>query len=95
MIKVTLSKESADAVEEAFAKCGITIDGAAALDWIDTQVGNEGVEGACTLEETLYTPAGKNHVWYHINVSFPRDSDGDYTTDISLTQIEVDGEPLL
>jgi hypothetical protein len=69
-------------IEKAMAEYGVTVDGKAVWEWIETQVGN-GLDGRHILTQTL----GGVKIDFHIEVSRVELGEDEWATDIHLSRI--------
>jgi inorganic triphosphatase YgiF len=69
-------------IEKAMAEYGVTVDGKAVWEWIETQVGN-GLDGRHILTDTL----GGVKVDFHIEVTHVQLDEDKWLTDICLSKI--------
>jgi hypothetical protein len=70
-------------IEKALAEYGVTVDGKAVWEWIETQVGNSGLDGRHILTQTL----GGVKIDFHIEVTHVELDEDEWATDIHLSRI--------
>lgn len=82
-----------EVVENAFEKVNGCVDGKAIWNWIETEVAEQGHDGECVLEDTVFINNIPSKVTYDIEVKRVYDKAEDiHTTDIKLTSIRAEGD---
>lgn len=72
-----------EAIEMMIEELGARVDGKAVWEWIETQVGNSGLDGRHILTQTL----GGVKIDFHIEVSHVELGEDEWATDIHLSKI--------
>lgn len=72
-----------EAIEMMISELGARVDGKAVWEWIETQVGNSGLDGRHILTQTL----GGIKIDFHIEVSHVELGEDEWATDIHLSRI--------